>query len=117
MGYYPKCVLTKGLGRRWAGRTDARSERRDACGMGAGRRAEQGVRGAGASGGRKRARKERHGHPGGRAAVGRRAAASRRASAAGGRWGVLGARPVRTGWARLVHCAPGSVLTRFLTQI
>ena len=29
---------------------------------------------------------------------------------------ALGARPVRSGWAKLVHCAPGSVLTQFLTK-
>ena len=29
---------------------------------------------------------------------------------------LLGARPVSAGWPKLVHCAPGSVLTRFFTQ-
>ena len=28
---------------------------------------------------------------------------------------AMRARPVRIGWAKLVHCAPGSVLTQFLT--
>ena len=30
-------------------------------------------------------------------------------------WAVW-ARPVHAGWAKLVHCAPGSVLTQFLIQ-
>ena len=65
MGYCPKCVLTKGPGRRWAGHTEcatgAGTHAAGAGTLGTGRSATQGVRGAGARGGHRRARQERAG--------------------------------------------------------
>ena len=90
--------------------------------MGVGRGAAQSVRGAQACAveearARRRARGDRQACGRGRQALGHAGVAGRRGRAAGARGrGVLGARPVRVGWARLVFCAPGSVLTRFLTQ-
>ena len=129
-GLLPKVCFDQGarqaLG--WAHRArnrrrDARNGRRDARGMGAGRRRRAGgrrqARGAGlagrATGARRCVRQERHGLAGWPAAAGRRALGRVGTAGMQGARG-WGARPVRAGWARLVHCAPDLVLTRFLTQ-
>ena len=93
----------------WLGRTrrlGAHSTREQGWALGAGLWVQAGVRGA-------RARQK-----GG--VLGRQAGCRRACGACGrqarGAAGARGAWPVRAGWAKLVHCAPGSVLTRFFTQ-